>query len=641
MRLVIAEKPSVAKAIRPLVPDDVRVTYCFGHLLQMADPKAYDARWSKWSVQELPIRVTDWKMVPMESARRQLNIIGDLLREANEVIHAGDPDREGQLLVDEVLDYFGWTGPTRRLLVTATDPDTVRKAWKRLGNNADYQNLRRAAECRQRADWLVGMNMTRAVTRLLSTDALVSIGRVQTPTLALVVRRHQAIHGFKVENFWTFRATLSLSGDRMLELKCEPDPRIVDERQASALAKMVKGEDMPLVVKVEAKKRRSPLPYHLGDFQKAAERHFGWSLSEALAALQLAYEAKLTSYPRVDCRYLPSEQKGDALPIAAKVASALKVPAAIMGQLSAKDRVYDSSKVEVHHGIIPTGVAPGSDAPLDAVKAWKLVALHFLRTLMDDECYQQTSVTAIVQTSAEAPYGQLTFSRKGEIHVDAGVPWKRLDIDTWLPPVNAKKKKKAPMAAPLPPLTDGEHATCTTCRRHRGKTTPPDPYTESSLAEDMSSAAKFATDPKVKAILKETAGIGTPATQANIVATLIKRGFIAKVRGKTLDATALGIAIIKAIPAHLADPALTAAWEQALDQTAKGTYDPAQFMQRVDTLIDRQLGKIKEARQRGVRINAPATKANKGQPKARPATKHPPRKKPSATRNRPTNDGFL
>ena len=637
MKLIIAEKPSLAQAIRDVLPanSNTKVTHCYGHMLELADPAAYDDRWIKWNVADLPIRVDSWKLVPKPSAASQLQVIAGLIANASQVIHAGDPDREGQLLVDEVLDHVKWTGPVHRLLVTAADPETVRKALAKLEDNAKYQGLRQSAECRQRADWLVGMNLTRAVTRLLSTDSLISIGRVQTPTLALVVRRHLAIANFTSEAFWTLRGRFLLSGGRVVELRCEPDPRITDERQAAAIGAAVKGLRTPLSVEVEQKRRLSPLPFHLGDFQKAAERHFGWGIAKSLEALQAAYEAKLTSYPRVECRYLPVEQMGQALTIATKVGGALKIPQDQLGRMQPKKRVYDSSQVEVHHGIVPTGVVPGADIGREARLAWELVSLHFLRTLLPDESYEQTEISVAVNTGQGEPHETLRFTRKAERPLNTGENWKIVDIDARLPPVSARKKKADPDAAGvLPATTNGEMAEIAECRLNAGKTTPPDPYTESTLREDMSSVAKYVEDPRLKATLKETSGLGTPATQANIIETLKKRGYI-QTKAKNLIASDLGIEIIRNIPQELADPGITAAWEDALRHIAVGEYSAPAFMQRVDQMIDKRIAQTFALKASGQRIKSKAPEKTGAKTKGARASGAPkPRGAPSPRENK-------
>jgi DNA topoisomerase-3 len=590
-------------------------------MLELADPSAYDPKWSKWNVSDLPIRVTAWRLVPKASAARQLEVIGSLLRNASEVIHAGDPDREGQLLVDEVLDHFKWSGPTQRLLITAADPETVRKALARMEPNAKFQGQRQSAECRQRADWLVGMNLSRAVTKQLSPGTLISIGRVQTPTLALVVRRHLAIEGFVAETFYTLRARFSLSGGRSIELRCEPDPRIKDERQAAAIGAALKGKQQPIAISVTDCSRGSPFPYHLVDFQKAAEKQFGWPVARALKALQEAYEAKVTSYPRVDCRYLPAEQMADAIPIAEKVAAALGVTDETRALMKPKKKVYDTSKVEVHHGIVPTGLIPGADLSSDGRKAWELVSLHFLRTLLPDETYEQTEVTAIVDTGQPEPHEALKFTAKAERLLNTGQNWRLVDIDARLPPASPRKKKDEDIQV-IPAITDGELSEVTDCRRHAGKTTPPKAYTEVSLCEDMDSIAKYVEDERLKKILKETSGLGTPATQANIIETLKTRGYIAE-RGRNIVATPLGVEIIRAIPAELGDPGITAAWEDALANIAKGTYQPQAFMDRIDAMIIKRLQQTAELKERGVQIKGPppSEKRSGGPAKKPPAKK--------------------
>lgn len=610
MRLIIAEKPSLAQAIRDVLPvgGGVKVTHCYGHMLELASPATYDEKWAKWSVADLPIKVSNWKLLPKPSATKQLGVIANLIRGATEVVHAGDPDREGQLLVDEVLEYVRWRGPVQRLLINAADPESVKKALGKLENNERYKGLRHSAECRQRADWLVGMNLSRAITKLLSPDHLVSIGRVQTPTLALVVRRQLAIDHFVSEKFWTLKARFSLSGGRDVELRCEPDPRILDERQAGALVSAIKGKTGAMAVSVDTKHRLSPLPYHLGDFQKAAERHFGWGIAKSLEALQAAYEAKLTSYPRVDCRYLPSEQMAQALSIAKKVAGSARLTPEQMALMRPKKRVYDSQKVEVHHGIVPTGLLPGRDVSQEARQAWELVSAHFLRTLMPDEAYEKTELSIAMESGQPAPYQTLKFSRNAERLLNEGDNWKLVNLDAMFPPVAQRRKKTGPTDdRPIPAISDGETAHLVDGRRNPGKTTPPEPYTESSLQEDMSSVAKFVDNPKLKATLKETSGIGTSATQAGIIETLKKRGYL-DIQGKTLHATDLGLEIIRCIPKELADPGITAAWEDALHHIAAGQYTPSDFMSRVDKMIERRIEQAQQLRSSGVSIKADVPK---------------------------------
>lgn len=242
----------------------------------------------------LPIKVVNWKLVPKDGAKEQIKKIAALLKSATVVINAGDPDREGQLLVDEVLEHLGWRGPTQRLMLNATDPASVKKALAKIEDNAKYHPVRDAAACRQGADWLIGMNMSRAVTKMLSDGALVSIGRVQTPTLALIVRRQREIDAFRSETFYKLRATFKTDAGAAIDLMAEPQPRVLDIKIAQALAAAVKSKRTSLTVETAATVRRAPLPYELSSFQKDAEAAFGWTAAQSLANLQASYEAKLT-----------------------------------------------------------------------------------------------------------------------------------------------------------------------------------------------------------------------------------------------------------------------------------------------------------------------------------------------------------
>jgi DNA topoisomerase-3 len=616
VKLIVAEKPSVAKAIRDCLPagSDYAVTNCFGHLLELAQPHEYDQRWAKWNVADLPIRVKTWRLNPKADAKVQIGKIADLLKSASIVVNAGDPDREGQLLVDEVLEHLGWKGPTQRLLLNATDPASVKKALAKIEDNAKYRPVRDAAACRSQADWLIGMNMSRAVTKVLSDGALVSIGRVQTPTLALIVRRQREIDAFKSETFYKLRATFVTAAGVAVEMMAEPRPRVVEERIAQALARAVAGKSSQLDVETASTVRRAPLPYDLASFQKDAESAYGWGAAQSLAALQASYEAKLTSYPRTDCRYLPSEQAGDALPIARKTVAAL-VPqpdAKLLALMAPASRIYDSKKVEEHHGLVPTGLVPTDSTPANVRKAWELVTMQFLRSLLPDSKVEESRVSAVVDVGGRI-IKTVEFSANFERILNDGASWEALP--------RAGSREDARKVKPLPSgLSDDDAVTATRCEAVEAKTTPPKPYTEASLIADMRSVAKYVQDAKLKAVLKETSGIGTAATQAETIETLKRRGFI-RLKGKVIMPTELGCQVIDTIPPEMTDVGVTAAWEDALGLIAKGKYDPSQFMAGIDAVVERWLEAVKAAAHGGPRITAqaqpaPQRSATRGRAKA-------------------------
>ena len=631
MKLFIAEKPSLGRAIAEQLGIRVRhqshiecaggavVTWCFGHLLEQAPPEAYSEKWKRWDEASLPITVTgdNWKLVPRKQAAGQIHTIKSLLRDAKSAVNAGDPGREGQLLVDEVLEFAGWRGPTQRLLLNATDPANVKKALSKMDDNAKFINLLNAAKCRQRADWLVGMNLSRAVTVMLSQASAVPIGRVQTPTLGLVVKRDLEIAGFASKPFYTLTAHLSSksrSGEAVqLQLRHDspdPDIRITDEGLAKSICKLLEGKDVRLSVQTSKVSNLAPLPSDLADFQREAEMVLGWGAAKSLGVLQELYEGKLTTYPRTECRYLPSEQAGDAGRIAATAVRFLS-PALneaqqkwVLSNSKPSPRIYDSTKVGEHHGIIPTGVPIPSSASKDMQAAYALVCRRFLQSLMPDHIFEQTIVSFVAMTpglraTPGAGGEDLTkrvFQAKGALEGNRRLSWKVL-----VPPPKTPKPEDA--QAILPPLADQSPARIDKVSTAKGKTTPPKPYTEATLIADMRQAAKFVTDPKMKSILKETTGIGTAATQAATIERLKAVGFL-EVSRRNLVSTELGREVIGVCPPAMYDIGVTAAWECALADIAVGQYKPEEFMRRIDLMVQARIEDVKKKRAQGGKITA-------------------------------------
>lgn len=618
MRLVIAEKPSLGRAIAQALPGraepvrkgeqavalrcgEVTVTWAFGHLLEMAAPEAYDPRYKRWSVQDLPIVPQQWQLVEKEPA--QLRVIAGLLKQAREVIHAGDPDREGQLLIDEILQHLGWRGPTKRLLLNATDEDSVRKAWAALQSNERFAPLFQAALCRQRADWLIGMNASRAATLLLTqANQLVPVGRVMTPTLALVVARDRAIECFVEQTFYKLVATVRTTDGKQLELEYDPEPHLFDRALAQQLAAALQGQRVRLSVQSRKAQERAPLPWHLGDFSRVMQKRLGLTLARSLAVLQSLYEKQLASYPRTDCRYLPAEQKPQACAVLKKtVLQALpekgRQVLSLEADWKAKDYIYDSSKVAEHHGLVPTGKLPQAGAlSREEEVAWQALVEHFARTLLPHHEYIETTVGFEAQGCA--------FARKARTSLNWEQSWRLFD--------------DRPEEVALPKLADAAQAVIESVRLQEGKTTPPQRYTEATLAADMEAAAKFATDERIKARLKETSGIGTAATRAAIIEKLKAKGMLAVIKkGKTAElvSTPFGREVVDAMPRALVDVGLTAAWEEALNEMAAGRYEPEEFMRRVLVLLEKILQQMRAGD--ACRIRSLPTDAQMAAPTAR------------------------
>jgi DNA topoisomerase-3 len=616
-QLIIAEKPKVARAIAAIlgrgedkngyiVVGDTVVSYCFGHLLEQANPREYNAEWARWSDKHLPYVITNWKLNPIPKSKEQFEVLRKLIAKAEVIVNAGDPDREGQLLVDEVLFYCGWQGPTKRVLINATDPGTIKKALAKLEDNQKYYPLYQAALCRQRADWLVGMNLTVAATKLIAGDELTSIGRVQTPTLGLVVQRDLEIANFVSKTFYTLAATVRVGANQVVLTHAPADDmRILEKSVAENIAMALRGSAQTLAVETSEGRELSPLPFMLPTFQVAAEEELGLGAKASLDVLQKLYESQYVSYPRSDCEYLPPEQKGDALRIAQQLydrAEEFTNFAAASERMEPKNRVYNGAKVAEHHGIVPTGRIPGQDVPPNLRKAWELVARRFLLSLMPDYRFEETEMAFV--------FDGRKFSVKGQIPLNLAESWRAF----------APRKKDD--AQPLPVIEDGSIGQVTEVDVKTGKTTPPKPYTEATLIADMRSIAKYVKDERLKSILKSTSGIGTAATQAATIETLKERGYV-EIKAKKVLSTPFGRDLIECLPPQLYDPGITALWEDALEKIAKGEHSPDEFMRRIDVYVERRIMDLRSTNKQ-MSVKSPVAKKSTGAQTAKP-------KKSSAT----------
>ena len=382
MRLFIAEKPSVAKAIAKNLGggskekhcircgDDV-VTWCFGHMIEPAYPEAYSPDYAKWRKEDLPFIPAEWKYVVKKGAESQLKAIKELLRQADYAVNAGDPDREGQLLVHEVLEHCGYRGARGRLWLSSLDDRSVTEALNNITDDRAYASLADAACARQRADWLVGINATRALTltgRERGKTEVLSLGRVQTPTLALVVARDREIANFKPVSYFVLKASIAHPDNEFTatfipeetQSGLDSEKRLIDQPVVQALMKKVKGEKGKVLSATrEVKSKTPPLPHCLSSLQKEASAALGMTAKQVLDTAQKLYEKKLTTYPRTDCRYLPVEQFEDARGILAELSSVEGVEkAAASADATVKSAAWNTKKVTAHHAIIPTGEPP-------------------------------------------------------------------------------------------------------------------------------------------------------------------------------------------------------------------------------------------------------------------------------------------
>lgn len=616
MRLFIAEKPSVAKAIAGELGTTGKgdgyiecgadkVTWCFGHMLEQADPDEYtpddvprgqNGR-KVWRVDELPIIPNNWILKPKDDAKKQLSMIGKLIREAKEIVNAGDPDREGQLLVDEVLEHFRNTKPVRRFWVSAQDSVSINRGLAALKDNSAYQGCADAARGRQRADWLIGMNLSRAYTLRAQrggSRALLTVGRVQTPTLALVVNRDREIEAFKPVPYHTIKAVVQHAGGTFAatwkakedQAGLDSEGRLVDTAVADALVAAVKGQPGTIATyKQEAKKQNQPRAFALSDITALASAKYGYSAEDVLNACQVLYEThKLTSYPRTDCAYLPESQHADA----PRVLEAIKHVNPELANLvdgadpRIKSKTWDDSKITAHHGIVPT-MQKGSKDGLNERERniYDLIVRAYLAQFYPLHEYMQTTVGVEIADEHFAASGKVV-TRNG---------WR--DVYSQGDEEAEKDDEDDSGAQALPPMKQGDAVACADAIRRDAKTKPPARFTEGTLIRAMESIHKFVSDPEHKKMLREGDGIGTSATRASIISELKRRAFL-EVKGKQLISTTLGRSMIDALPEVVKSPVLTALYERMLKGIEQGTSGLAAFIAKQEAFIRDQVAKAND-----------------------------------------------
>lgn len=602
MRLFIAEKPSVAKAIATELGITGKgdgyiecgsnfVTWCFGHMLEQAEPDEYTADdiprtksgKKRWRVEDLPIIPTTWILKPKDNARKQLGIIGNLLKKADEAVNAGDPDREGCLLVDEVLEHFHYKKPVYRFWVGAQDSVSIQRGLASLKKNIEYQGWSNAARGRSRADWLIGMNLSRAYTlsaqRNGAQDTL-PVGRVQTPTLAVVVNRDREIENFKPESYHVIKITVHHdNGDFIATWKAKEDQtgldssgRLCDTNIANALVANTKGQRGIIAsYKQEAKKKNHPLAFSLSTLTAMASARYGFSAEEVLNVCQSLYEThKLTSYPRTDCSYLPEAQFADAPRVLEAVRHVNPDMAALVdgADLSIRSRTWDDSKITAHHGIVPTMQKGNKDALTNREQLiYEMIVRVYLAQFYPVHEYMQTTVDVTVANERFVATGRV-ITRNG---------WR--DVFDQNDDANENESDKLPS-----PMNQGDHVQCTDATRHDMKTKPPEYFTEGTLIMAMENIHKYVNDLEHKKMLREGDGIGTSATRASIISELKRRKFL-DTKGKHLISTQLGRSIIDAMPEVMRNPTLTALYERMLKGIEQGTETLEQFIIKQETFI--------------------------------------------------------
>lgn len=614
VHLVIAEKPSVARDIARVFnvrtkrdgyfeSERLWVTWCLGHMVQLAEPDRYNSDWKRWTRQALPMIPDEFKLEPINSSRDQYQVVKKLLADSrvDVVVNACDAGREGELIFRYVYELAKGKKPIKRAWLASMTDEAIRTAFKGLHDGQRYDALADAARSRSEADWLVGLNATRAMTlqcRAAGAGELMSVGRVQTPTLAMLVEREQEIEAFVPEDFWQVYATFDASPQAEglptsyegLWTKGKQD-RVNSAALAEQILEEVEGQDGELVeVKHKNIKERPPLLFDLTSLQRLANQRYGYSAQSTLDAAQSLYEKyKLLTYPRTDSNYLTEDMRGGL----SGVVGSLNVPPYdefsqhLLGQGSLKTskRIINNDEVGDHHAIIPTDKRPDlHQLPERERHIYDLVVRRFLAAFYPDAVFATTVITTKV--------GEHTFVTRGKLRVEAGwqvvePPFAERRAQEQAAAKGKKRGKKDQEPEPmLPTVTQGQLLPLVDGRVHQGQTSPPKRYSESALLGAMERAGQGLDDAAMRRAMKES-GLGTPATRASVIETLLKRDYIRRDR-KNLVPTPLGRGLIESIPFdELKSAQLTGQWEAKLNRMADGKLDRAQFMTEVRQLTSR------------------------------------------------------
>ncbi|MEI2563596.1 DNA topoisomerase III [Vibrio metoecus] len=612
-RLIIAEKPSLARAIADALPKPHKkeqgcircangdvVTWCIGHLLEQVEPDAYDERYKKWNMADLPIIPQQWQLRPRKSSSQQLTVVRKLLKDANQIIHAGDPDREGQLLVDEVLDYCKVPNSKKetvqRLLISDLNLSAVKRALQGLRSNREFIPLSVSALARSRADWLYGMNMSRAYTLLgkkAGYQGVLSVGRVQTPVLGLVVRRDEEIENFVPHDYFTLDALIPYqSGAEHFDIRarwkpskaCLPwqdeDGRVTNRKLVENVASRIAHQPATVTESEQDQtKQAAPLPYSLSALQIDAAKRYNMSAQQVLDICQSLYEKhKLITYPRSDCRYLPKEHLAQAADVVAAIANNAQemLTAVNNANLSQRSKAWNDSKVDAHHAIIPTPKKASVNALSSyEMKVYQLIARQYLIQFYPAAVYAEAKLVFNIAGGV--------FIAKGRQLLSAG--WKAL---------TGHQDEQEEGVDKVPPLAVGTVLQCREGEIKQRQTEPPRHFTEATLLQAMTGIARFVADKELKKILRDTDGLGTEATRAGILDTLFKRGLLLR-DNKLIKSTPAGRGLIHALPLEATYPDMTAHWEHQLQAIAeKGqAYQP--FMQTLQVRLEQLIAQVKFA----------------------------------------------
>lgn len=537
------------------------VSWCVGHLLGLAEPQDYDEKYAKWRYEDLPISPSNWRYNAADSTKKQLKILCDLMNRSDIdcVVNACDAGREGEIIFRLVYNHSGCNKPIMRLWISSMEESAISEGFRNLKSGADYENLYRAALCRQRADWLVGLNFTRLFSVLY--NAPLRVGRVQTPTLAMIVERESKISGFVKEPFYVVEIT---DGRFIAERE-----KLVDRKTAESISASCLGKTAVVTSVIRQEKTSSaPKLYDLTTLQRDANRLFGYTATQTLNCVQNLYEQKLCTYPRTDSRFLTEDMKSGIPALVNDVYRTL--PFTVNTININASQIINNAKVTDHHAIIPTPTMPKSDLsalPTAERNILQMITMRLISAVSEKHIFAETIVTVECENE--------TFTSKGRTVIQNG--WK--EIEQTFTARLGRQKKDDEKDKSLPDITEGYSFSAKSAVRE-GFSQPPKHYTEDLLLSAMESAG--AEDMPDDA---ERKGLGTPATRAAVIENLVKSGLIER-KDKNLLPTDKGVNLIKVLPESVKSPLLTAEWENHLKRIEHGDMADHDFMVAINKFVE-------------------------------------------------------
>ncbi len=611
MRLFIAEKPELGRAIAEgldgnyksgegyIQKGDNIVTWAFGHILELAKPEEYDEKYKLWKLEDLPLPIKEFKYLPKKESKKQLKIICDLIHsdKITSIVNCGDADDEGQILVDEIVQYSKTSKPVFRVLINDLTPKAVKEEIAKIKPNADFKGMSERGFARSQADWIVGINLTRAYTimaRKNGYEGVLSVGRVQTPILALIVNRDKEFENFKSIDYFSLLGDFNINNNT-IKARLKTEDKILDENLAKEIKESCENQNAKINLKIENKKEYPPLPYNLLVLQAECAKLFGFSPDKTLEITQnLREKHKAITYNRSDCQYLPEtmfEQAPNILNIIKEnLNSNDEIQALIASSdLTIKSKAFNDANISAHYGIIPTQNKISSQLTQDELVVYNLIAKRFIIQFFHPREYQTTTINLEVnQRIFTATQNKTTKSGFRSL-------WQNVDSEE-------EQENNENDINDLSILKNGDIAKCSLIQIEKKQTKPRPYYTMTTLLKDLNSVAKYVSDEIIKKLLMEkdkdkkgeSGGIGTPATRSNHIKTLIEREYIevSKDKKQIIKSTKKGRDLIKLSPKSLITPDMTALWFEQQKMIEISELRREQFLEEITKEVISEIQRI-------------------------------------------------